>query len=191
MDDSPVSPETWKPLGMISNEKPSAVFKLSIKASSSSSSTTTTVSSASMGQSEMDIEIPHQQSCCIGISIEPISSILPQLPSASTSSSPFVSNPLFAHSSSSSSSLAHTGAVIVKPSPSFSAGADERGLSTIMAGKMIENFMNFILSFSVNLTAAGSSSESYIPLKKVNEWYEAALSKIKHDPNFLKKILEN
>ena len=175
--------ESWRPLGMLSNDKPSAVFKLSMKSTSSSSSSNFPSFNSPSG--DMEIEIPsdaHNNGsnnlwCHIGISIEPINSIMAQLPAATTTPMSAVVN--------------SSNALVLKQH------SNDDATLAVLAKKMVENFMNYMISFSTTAhqistsSSTASSSASFVPLAKTYEWYDAALKKIKNDPNFVKTMLNN
>ncbi|XP_055333807.1 protein OPI10 homolog [Paramacrobiotus metropolitanus] len=65
-----------------------------------------------------------------------------------------------------------------------STEASNRSSNEEFCTKMLENFCNYAVSFSVSNPA--NPNESYVPLKVVTNWYETFKRKFAADPNFWK-----
>ena len=118
---------------MISNEKPSAIFRIGQKSS----------------MTTMDLSGVAQ----LGLSIEPMQSVIAQLEAAGLWKSPEMG-------------------ALVKP------GADcVQGVS--VAQRILENFYNYVTSFAMSLPS--SDGNQFIPVKTLEEWYRNIQRKLKND----------
>ncbi|KAI9202018.1 uncharacterized protein BJ171DRAFT_194391 [Polychytrium aggregatum] len=166
----------WQLLGMISNEKPSAIFKLGGQKTTSSFSSANGVPTAvdAPGDVMMDASGPHTQmqsmdtiaapssiTAQLGISIEPIAQVQAQIQTLQLGS----------HSVSMTGVTTNAGSVEV-------AG---------IAAKLLDHFYNYCSSFTTNLPSgasvvfSGGWSSSYIPFKTVQDWYNNVQNKLKSD----------
>ncbi|XP_056647754.1 protein OPI10 homolog [Diorhabda carinulata] len=132
----PNAPPNWQPLGFISNQKPSAIFKIS-----------TLKKLDEMGDySNMMFGMSHiVHNAQIGISIEPVANIQ-DVPSPNNVES-----------------------------------------YVTFAQRMLENFMNFVLSYTVNQSnMVPDPSATYVPLSTVQNWYVNFERRLQQNPNFWK-----
>lgn len=132
----PNAPPNWQLLGHISNDKPSAIFKISClkKLHEIDDNLYTTAFG--------------QQAIChnaqIGISIEPAMNI--------------TQNP------------------VTNDTISYANFAE----------KMLENFMNYVLSFSTTPAAGMNPNWTYIPVSSVQNWYINFQRRLAQNPNYWK-----
>lgn len=137
---------SWQLLGYISNEKPSAIFKIS-KAKPQG------LSASPFGQEMMDtVGQVSSTTALIGVSVESLDQIAQQTPSVDTEASTV---------------------------DSF----------TEFTQKMLESFFNFASSFAVSPTVSPlNPSETYIPSRVLQQWYENFQRKMQVDPRFWKNM---
>ncbi|KIK53316.1 hypothetical protein GYMLUDRAFT_49338 [Collybiopsis luxurians FD-317 M1] len=144
-------------LGMLSNEKPSAIFRL--RASFSSSTTTRAFqgSSSTPGADTSDADV----TAVLGISIEPLSQIFPQLASISNAQT---------NNNGNQSSL-------LKPLPD----------ATLFAERIVRHLFNYLSGFAT--TTLGP--DVAVPMGVIEKWYETFSNKVKHSGTaFLEKDAE-
>lgn len=66
--------------------------------------------------------------------------------------------------------------------------------SLLVAKKLLENFVNYALSFATTFSSGNVADEgvTYIPAKIVTEWYNGTLRKAQMDPiGFVKRLLKD
>ncbi|KAJ3224225.1 hypothetical protein HK099_000086 [Clydaea vesicula] len=165
----PTSPN-WQLLGVLMNEKPSAVFKL--KQQKQFGSTADMMAE--------DVNVPAQ----IGISIEPVDLVRTLMMKKKLITKFLIE--------------INKEQLTLTPSNStdqvMDLGANKDLNSLIM--KILENFYNYCSGFSTNLPPNAQAlfglnwSNTYIPLKALSEWYEKITRKLKADPtgNFLQQV---
>ncbi|XP_060525480.1 protein OPI10 homolog [Cylas formicarius] len=132
----PNAPPNWQLLGYLSNQKPSAIYKISnLKKLHEMGD----YSNLMFGQSH----IVHNAQ--IGISIEPLSNIQ-EVPSSESAEA-----------------------------------------QVTFAQKMLESFMNFVLSYSVTQqNMLPNPTMTYVPLSTVQSWYTNFERRLQQNPNFWK-----
>ncbi|KAH6568633.1 hypothetical protein BASA50_000406 [Batrachochytrium salamandrivorans] len=164
--------QTWTLLGHISNEKPSAIFKLGgkraipqIKPMDSTMEDTEVISPFAA----MPTVIAQ-----LGISIEPIQNVLAQ-----TATLPSGTQPLTPSAGSGSNMMA----VSRSSTP---------GDFDMIASRLLEHLYNYCCSFSGSLPSGGMAlfgmdwGSTFIPLQALQNWYTNVQKRIKTDPGFLK-----
>ncbi|KAF9901010.1 hypothetical protein BX616_002419 [Lobosporangium transversale] len=194
--------KTWQLLGMLSNEKASAIFRLKGVNKSGTSATgndmsmdtpigTTTETSAS------------QITATLGISIEPIEAVLAQIANLSSSSTLGGSTSSSAVASESSNI---NSSAVVPLSTAKSASPDS---VAAVAQKVMTHLYNHVTSFATAVLPVGSTvlvpaggpgtaanvlssvaagagpDTSYLPVKAFNDWFQNVIRKAKTDPTFL------
>ncbi|KAJ4490437.1 DUF775-domain-containing protein [Lentinula aciculospora] len=132
-------------LGMLSNDKPSAIFRLR---SSFSSSTTTRAFEASSDSTQSDLT--SGTTAVLGISIELLAQILPQLPSQTLSNSSSINSN-----------------AIAKPPPD----------PTLLAERVVRHLFNYISGFA---SSSNLGPDVAVPMALIAKWYEVFLSKVKN-----------
>ncbi|CAG8446361.1 3356_t:CDS:2 [Ambispora leptoticha] len=166
----PDGASTWKLLGMLSNEKPSAIFRLrgTIIPGSGSSSTNLnspkflTGGNTSMDMNDMSDTTP-QVTATLGISIEPIALVESQMANLPTH---------------------------VKTDSMLTP--DNIGQA---AANILKNLYNYVTSFATSSPPMGmqligqniNMYQSYIPLKVFQDWYDGFMRKVKIDPGMVLK----
>ncbi|CAG8558489.1 9212_t:CDS:2 [Paraglomus occultum] len=168
----------WKLLGMLSNEKPSAIFRLRgsiIPASQSTTSfssgftyTATRLLPSSTGGMSMDLNettanASASVTAVLGISIEPTDVVAGQIKTLQSQTS----------------------------TPSFTPSFDNL---TLIAVNVLKNLYNYTTSFTTSNLPFGAQilgdpagSQFFLPMKVFQEWYENFTRKVKVDPGFLLK----
>ncbi|KAG0268316.1 hypothetical protein DFQ27_007052 [Actinomortierella ambigua] len=203
--------KTWQLLGMISNTKPSAIFRLKDMASRAKTSG---------DNMQMDDSMDHSKngsqggpvSATLGISIEPIEVVMNQINAKSSASMQQVSNALVPVSNGAEGLAATTTPTIATTTAAGSGvqGVASEGAIAALGQKIITHLYNHITSFAVMglppgstvLTPVGgpgsagaflqsggeqAANNSYLPIKAFNEWYQTLLRKAKADPGFLSR----
>ncbi|KAJ3997326.1 DUF775-domain-containing protein [Lentinula boryana] len=132
-------------LGMLSNDKPSAIFRLR---SSFSSSTTTRAFDASPTSILSDSS--SETAAVLGIAIEPLALILPQIQSLPTQGSNSV-NPT----------------AVARPPLD----------PTLFAERIVRHLFNYISGFA---SSSNLGPDVAIPMGIIAKWYEVFLSKVKN-----------
>ncbi|KAF8470369.1 hypothetical protein JB92DRAFT_3056095 [Gautieria morchelliformis] len=143
-------------LGMLSNAKPSAIFRLrgTYTPADGSSGSHAAFSSVANGATMNDVSATGDLHALLGLSIEPLSSALAQCASLPGTSS-------------------H-----IQPQPSGPAGALTRSIDpTALAEKVVKHLFNYLSSFVSG--GGGLSPEAYVPLAAITKWYENFLGKVK------------
>ncbi|KAI8619075.1 hypothetical protein BC830DRAFT_1105861 [Chytriomyces sp. MP71] len=162
---NPSAPPTWQMLGLLSNEKPSAVFKLGQRQSNAPSG------DAMMDDSNgnlLNVEPPITAS--LGISIEPIDFCMRAVETAKSDS----------HISGSEMVL--------------SGGKTGMADPQLLGSKLLENLFNYCAGFASAIPTNGNAlfgrdwNTTYVPLKAIQDWYQSMQRKFKIDPSgsFLK-----
>ncbi|KAJ3807865.1 DUF775-domain-containing protein [Lentinula aff. lateritia] len=136
-------------LGMLSNEKPSAIFRLR---SSFTSSTTTRAFGSTPNSTQVDPNT--ETNAVLGISIEPLTHILPQLQSQSTPSQ------VQAPHHTNSAAIAR-----LPPDP------------TLLAERIVRHLFNYISGFA---SSSSLGPDITVPMGMIAKWYEVFLSKVKN-----------
>ncbi|XP_017770182.1 PREDICTED: protein OPI10 homolog [Nicrophorus vespilloides] len=132
----PTAPPNWQPLGFVSNQKPSAIFKIS------------TLKKLHEMEGFTNVSTFGQQAIChnaqIGISIEQLNNMQD---TQQTTNNNYVT----------------------------------------FAQKMLQNFMNYTLSYSVSQSQMmANPSATYVPLSTVQNWYTNFERRLTQNPNFWK-----
>ncbi|CAG8485210.1 2955_t:CDS:2 [Ambispora gerdemannii] len=165
---SPGGEGTWKLLGMLSNEKPSAIFRLrgTIIPVSGSSSTKFLTGNTSMETNDMsDTTQPAPQvTATLGISIEAIALVESQMANLPTTNSVLTPDNL---SQVATNMLRNLYNYVT----SFATSSSPLGMQII--GQNIDMY------------------QSYIPLKAFQDWYDGFMRKVKIDPGMVLKGDEN
>ena len=166
-----VSSDIWQLLGMISNEKPSAIFKLtapsSLQTTTTTTPTTTLLPSSSSSLSTSTIAE-------IGISIEPLTSIETQMNALGKSLLPHHPPP--------------RNELITATSPTTTTNTAmtmSQNLSTIK--NMLTHFYNYASSFAVRLREDDPNSIGF-PLKILEDWYKLVERRLQMDPTMFSSI---
>ncbi|KAG0354628.1 hypothetical protein BGZ54_001554, partial [Gamsiella multidivaricata] len=194
--------KAWQLLGMLSNEKASAIFRL--KAASHSKPHPSFPGAAASSGNDMSMDPSSATAggaapitATLGISIEPTDAVLAQisqLPSATSTS--------VAATSSSGSRTIPSNALV----PLSAAGNVSPDSVAAIAQKVMTHLYNHVTSFAtavlppgsmVLVPAAGPGSaasvlgetggvgSSFLPVKAFNDWYQNVVRKAKADPMFL------
>ena len=154
----------FKLLGAIGNEKPSAVWKVSVPTTTPGIANAggggTVGGSGAMGAGEVSL----------GISIEPQTAIQTQL-AASSNPSPQKST------GSSAWAGSNTG---------VSGGAGAKASTKVLAQRIIADAFNYLASFSSS-TGAGADSEM-VPLRAFRDWWTKFERRVAMDPSFLERV---
>ncbi|KAJ3746347.1 DUF775-domain-containing protein [Lentinula detonsa] len=132
-------------LGMLSNDKPSAIFRLR---SSFSSSTTTRAFDAS--STSMLSDSSSETAAVLGIAIEPLAQILPQIQSLPTQGS-----------------IAVNSTAVARPPLD----------PTLFAERIVRHLFNYISGFA---SSSDLGPDVAIPMGIIAKWYEVFLSKVKN-----------
>ncbi|TPX58824.1 hypothetical protein SpCBS45565_g07897 [Spizellomyces sp. 'palustris'] len=144
---------------MLSNEKPSAIFKLG--GSKSVASTAFSGSDVMMDDTLVTPGVAATIPAQLGISVEPIDVVMAQVSRLQPSSS----------------GPATSGALLKSVDPAQ------------LVTKILENFYNHCSGFAGNLPLGGNAlfgmdwNTTFIPLKAVQDWYNSMQRKLKLDPS--------
>ena len=61
-----------------------------------------------------------------------------------------------------------------------------------VAKKLLDNFVNYALSYSRTFATAGEDNEAFIPAKIITDWYNNTLRKAQMDPvGFFNRIMKS
>jgi len=136
-------------LGMLSNEKPSAIFRLRGNyAPQSSTSTAHSAFSSGTNTPTINVDGPMDQAAevtaVLGFAIEPLTSILAQMATLPTA--------------------------VAKPQQS--ALSD----TTLLAEKIVKHLFNYVSGF---VSGSGITPESAVPMGIIARWYESFIGKVK------------
>ncbi|KAF8928233.1 hypothetical protein BGZ47_001751 [Haplosporangium gracile] len=190
--------KSWQLLGMLSNEKASAIFRLKANGSKS-----TTAQPFTTGASISDMSMDNSSStttsasatpitATLGISIEPIDVVMSQIAT-------------LASSSSSSSSTAPSNALVPLSSiNNNSATTASPDSVAAIAQKVMSHLYNHVTSFATAVVPQGSTvlvptggpgsamgvlanqaDMSFLPVRAFNDWFQNVVRKAKSDPMFL------
>lgn len=129
--------QNWMLLGFITNDKPSAIFKIT-------NFKTADINNSSHPFGQME---PQTHLAQIGISAEPLDQLAQLTPSTFSTTA------------------------TVEPFVEFSK-------------KMCENLFNFAGSFAVTQQQMAPNLESYVPLNKIQLWFQNFLRKLEQNPYF-------
>ncbi|KAF9422527.1 hypothetical protein BGZ94_008543 [Podila epigama] len=194
--------KTWQLLGMLSNQKASAIFRLKTtpKPQTGTGAATTggdMTMDADSGASVSSVPI----TATLGISIEPVDVVQAQISSMSSTSSTGTST---AGSTTSSMSMPSNALVPLSAAGNISSSPDS---VAAVAQKVMSHLYNHVTSFatavlppgstvlvpaggpgsSVSVLASGpqATESSYLPVKAFNDWFQTVIRKTKADPQFL------
>ncbi|KAF8946624.1 hypothetical protein BGZ52_008564 [Haplosporangium bisporale] len=186
--------KTWQLLGMLSNDKASAIFRLKAARPSNTGSTGNANDMAMEGAGSGSSPV----TATLGISMEPIDVVMSQISSMNSSSS---------SSSTGTSSMSSIPSNALVP---LSVGSSSSPDSVAaVAQKVMSHLYNHVTSFatsvlppgstvlvptggpgsSMNVLAGGAQAtdSSYLPVKAFNDWFQNVVRKVKADPNFLSR----
>eukprot|EP00842_Homolaphlyctis_polyrhiza_P005228 jgi/Hompol1/5706/HPOL_001107-RA len=170
---------SWTLLGHISNEKPSAIFRLGGKKSITGKSMDALMDDTDQSPFAAVPTVSAQ----LGISIEPIQTVMAQI-----STLPSGAHSLTAQGMGSVADMS----MVVAQSGSSLPLLSNVSLDAVqsIATKLVDNLFNYCTSFAGGLPPNGTAlfrmdlSSTFVPLKA--KWYNNTQRKIKTDPNFLK-----
>lgn len=160
----PNAPPTWNYLGFLTNEKPSAIYKLSNLTLSSLRNEINTNPSLIDNNNSMAFnytQAPVIHVAQIGISIEPISSVAHMVPALETAASNVNTFTEF---------INKTIANLYNYCSSFSRPAND------IMGNPFQNNLN------------NNNNAQYIPLSSLQTWYENYSRRLSNDQNFWKTL---
>ncbi|CAG8716106.1 6391_t:CDS:2, partial [Cetraspora pellucida] len=172
----------WKLLGMLSNDKPSAIFRLRGSAIPGTTNAFTSSNAFSFGSTklitnyntdEMSMDVNDLSSATIsvtatlGISIEPVAMVESQIATLpQTSNQPQTSSSF--------------GGISITPE-----------LISQITQNTLRNLYNYVTSFATSSTPFGSqiigTGNTFISAKVFQDWYETFTRKVKIDPNVVLK----
>lgn len=161
----------WQLLGMISQDKPSAIFRINAQKPTSGGGVT------DMSMDDLS-SIPEPVTATLGISIEPLPLIHSQMATLTTAS------PL----SKSSSSTALI--------PVSTIGGYTIKDPTTVAVRVLENLYHFVTGFATSNVPQGAPilgppqqihPGAYVPVKVFMDWYNKFCAKVKADPGSIFK----
>ncbi|ORZ07817.1 hypothetical protein BCR42DRAFT_382988 [Absidia repens] len=155
----------WQLLGGLSNEKPSAIFRIGGKGNNNSNTNNDT----------MMTDQAQPQTATVGISIEPMVTVEQQLSTLqpTTTATSLVKSAPLGSQQSSSVSMTQVGQ---------------------MASRVIENLYNYVTSFAVQdlpmdgVTLGQITERGYLPLPAFQKWYDNLSRKLANDPNYLSSV---
>ncbi|KAJ3191372.1 hypothetical protein HK101_007835 [Irineochytrium annulatum] len=166
---NPNAPATWQMLGYLSNEKPSAIFKLSNNGGGSASKSQMMLASDEMMEDNVAGEPVTAQ---LGISIEPEAVVYAAVSAMSS------------EAKTSTSSMVGSESALVVP-----AKAKDVGL------KLLESLYNYCASFATSLPQGATPlfgmnwDSTYFPLKALQTWYEKEKRKLEMQSNSANVLL--
>lgn len=179
----PNSTSEFKLLGALSNEKQSAIFPIA-NSTENVGLSNPQVPSGFTDDEMIDDESPSrnnsltggglQSDITVGISIEPVATIAPQLAVLEAEQVGF-------GASASASSSAQTAMITSPKRP-----ADPLR-TKVLAQRIIKNAFNFLASFSGTV---GVKEEEMVPLKSFMDWWAKFERRIENDPGFLEKDID-
>ncbi|KAE9389594.1 DUF775-domain-containing protein [Gymnopus androsaceus JB14] len=154
-------------LGMLSNDKPSSIFRL--RASAFTSSTTTRAFSTQ--NEEMAIETDPSNppegdgdtTAILGISVEPLDQIYAQIQSLPPSN--LNPNPNYDQSSVN----AMSSSAVVRPPPD----------PTLLAERIVRHLFNYLSGFASSSSGSPGPGTT-VPMSLIAKWYEVFVSKVKN-----------
>ncbi|KAF9117615.1 hypothetical protein BGW39_002005, partial [Mortierella sp. 14UC] len=182
--------KTWQLLGMLSNEKASAIFRLKTSGSKSTAAQQSTGATIS----DMSMDTPSSTTAPItatlGISIEPIDVVKSQIATLSTSSASTTFN-------------IPSNALVPLSSVNSATTASPDSVAAI-AQKVMSHLYNHVTSFATAVVPQGSTvlvptggpgsamgvlanqaDMSFLPVRAFNDWFQNVVRKAKADPMFL------
>ncbi|KAG0372539.1 hypothetical protein BGX24_000127 [Mortierella sp. AD032] len=183
--------KTWQLLGMLSNEKASAIFRL--KANGSKSTTAQHSTGATVSDMSMDTPTTTATTAPItatlGISIEPIDEVMSQIATLSSIPSTTFNIP--------------SNALVPLSSASTTTTASPDSVAAV-AQKVMSHLYNHVTSFATAVVPQGSTvlvptggpgsamgvlanqaDMSFLPVRAFNDWFQNVIRKAKADPMFL------
>ncbi|CAG8538470.1 6198_t:CDS:2 [Paraglomus brasilianum] len=170
----------WKPLGMLSNEKPSAIFRLR-------GSMVPALQSTTLSSSGFTYTTPR----LLPSSTEGMSMDLNEMAAAANASAPVMATLGISIESIDVVEAQMKTLQSQFPTPSFTPSFDN--LMSI-AANVLKNLYNYITSFSTSNLPFGAQilgdpagNQFFLPMKVFQEWYGNFTRKIKVDPGFLLK----
>ncbi|KAF9994179.1 hypothetical protein BGZ80_000971 [Entomortierella chlamydospora] len=186
--------KTWHLLGMLSNEKASAIFRLKTANNPRSHSPIANSSGNDMSMDTPDTSSAAPITATLGISIEPIDNVMSQV--ASLQSLPTIST-------SNTAAVVSSNALV----PLSAANIKPDSVAAI-AQKVMSHLYNHVTSFATSMLPPGSTvlvpaggpgsaanvlasagasgpDSSFLPVKAFNDWYQNVIRKAKTDPMFL------
>jgi hypothetical protein len=138
-------------LGMLSNEKPSAIFRVRGTFDSTSTATQSAFTSASLTPTAAAAaDVP----AILGFSLEPLPQIQAQMMSI--------------RSSTTTTAVGSSGAVAT-PAPD----------PTLLAEKIVKNLFNYVSGFVPGGGSGSVTPNSVVPMGVIAKWYEKFLTKVK------------
>jgi len=150
-------------LGMVSNDKPSSIFRL--RSSAFTSSTTTrafTTQSEDMAIDPNDGGDNEDTTAIVGISIEPLELIYPQLQSIGILSS---------NTPNTSAESTGTSTTLTRPPPD----------PTLLAERIVRHMFNYLSGFaSSSGISTGIGPDTAVPMSLIKKWYEVFINKVKN-----------
>lgn len=164
----PNAPPTWHYLGYLTNERPSAIYKLSnltqsqLRVGSQESETQTTLTQTNNSNGGLGFnysQSPVHHVAQIGISVEPMDSVSQMIPACDTSASKISSFAEF---------INKTVGNLYNYCSSFSRPASE------LLGNPFQN--------------SPPNNAQYIPLSTLQTWYDNYTRRLSHDQNFWKSL---
>ncbi|KAJ3185108.1 hypothetical protein HDU87_002674 [Geranomyces variabilis] len=163
---------TWQFLGILSNDKPSAIYRLGGNKKATQSNTSS-LSSSSMMMDDTLLMTPGARELTpakLGISVETIEAVMAQAGQHGSGAG---------SSTGTSTTTASTAGALVK-------NIDPVLLTT----KILESLYNYCSSFAGPLPALGSAlfggmdwGSTFIPLKALQDWFGVMQRKLKADPS--------
>ena len=121
----------------------------------------------------------------LGISIVPTFNLPTTINISSNINSNISGNSTLSLSLSSSSSLSSSliaSLIASKPSLVSPSSSEAAINSLLLARKLLENFVNYALSFSQSFPTSPDTKESFIPAKIITDWYNGTVRRAQLDP---------
>lgn len=170
----PSSTSEFKLLGALSNDKQSAIFKIGNGLTNGGSNTKIPngvaddemIDDESFSATSLVDGVPGD--ITVGISIESVATIAPQLAALEPEQTGLVSSPQNA----------------LIPSPRSPAGPMQ---TKVLAQRIIKNAFNFLASFAGTV---GSGDEEMVPLKSFRDWWTKFERRVENDPGFLEREID-